>query len=249
MKNDDSSDIAITTKDLGIRYRIPTERINGTKDFVIKKLKNRLIMEDLWALRHITISVARGSSLGVMGKNGSGKSTLLKAIARVLTPIEGRIIVRGHVFPLLELGAGFISELTGLENVYLYGNLLGLSNEEISKLYPDIMAFSEIGDFIHSPLRSYSSGMVARLAFSIATAVQPDILLADEILSVGDASFQSKCMERMNYYLSHGTTIIFVSHSSEQVKKVCQYGLWLDHGIQKMYGDAEEIANAYAKSY
>ncbi len=181
-----------------------------------------------------------------MGRNGAGKSTLLKAIARVLTPKEGSVKVRGKVFPMLELGAGFVMELTGHENIYLYGNILGLTNDEVTALYDEIVDFSELGNFIHAPLRSYSSGMVARLAFATATAVQPEVLLADEILSVGDAPFQEKCMVRMRNYLENGTTIVFVSHGAEAVKTICKQGIWLEHGEVKLMGTAEEVADAYA---
>lgn len=238
----------IQLNDLGISFRLPTEQIRSTKDFFIQATQRKIKINTFWALRHISLELEQGGSLGVMGKNGAGKSTLLKAIARVLIPKEGRIIVRGKVFPMLELGAGFVYELTGHENIYLYGNILGLSNQKVTQLYDSIVDFSELGDFIHAPLRSYSSGMVARLAFATATAVQPDILLADEILSVGDINFQEKCMDRMMNYLHNGTTIVFVSHSAESVKKICRQGLWLENGGMKMSGSAEEVAEAYAAS-
>jgi ABC-type polysaccharide/polyol phosphate transport system ATPase subunit len=239
---------SIQIENLGISFRLPTEQIRSTKDFFILATQRKIQINTFWALRHVTFNLEQGGSLGVMGRNGAGKSTLLKAIARVLTPKEGRVVIRGKVFPMLELGAGFVMDLTGHENIYLYGNILGLSNQLITELYDSIVDFSELGDFIHAPLRSYSSGMVARLAFATATAVQPDILLADEILSVGDKNFQDKCMERMTNYLNNGTTIVFVSHSAESVKKICKQGLWLDGGTIKMTGSAEEVAEAYAAS-
>lgn len=238
---------AIWLDDLGIYFRVPKEggaagsdRKRGPFD------RQRMTFQKMWALHHISFSVEKGSSIGVMGRNGAGKSTLLKAIARVLAPREGRIVVVGNVFPLLELGAGFLEELTGQENVYLYGNLLRLTNPQITALYDSILDFSEIGEFIHAPLRSYSSGMKARLAFAVATAVQPDILLADEILSVGDTDFQAKCIKRMNYYMTHGTTIVFVSHNPEHIRQVCRQALWLEHGEMKLSGSAEEVADAYS---
>lgn len=243
-----SQNIAIETEDLGIRFKLPTEPISSTKELFVKAAKRKIKLHDFWALRHISFKLEKGSSIGIMGRNGAGKSTLLKAIARVLTPKEGRIVVRGKVFPMLELGAGFVMELTGHENIYLYGNILGLDNAMITSLYDSIVDFSELADFIHAPIRSYSSGMIARLAFATATAVQPDILLADEILSVGDASFQEKCMKRMEKFLENGTTIVFVSHSAETVKNICKTGLWLDHGLVKMMGTSEEVADAYARS-
>ena len=240
------NNIAVSVQDLGISFRLPSEPVSGAKEFFIKSVQRKIKINTFWALRHVSFELEKGSSIGIMGRNGAGKSTLLKAVARVLTPKEGRVVVHGKVFPLLELGAGFNLDLTGHENVYLYGNILGFSNKEISRMYDEIVDFSELANFIHVPLRSYSSGMVTRLAFAIATAVQPDILLADEILSVGDIAFQEKCMTRMNYYLEHGTTIMFVSHSADTVKQICQKGLWLDHGEVKMFGNADEVTAAYA---
>lgn len=235
----------IEVNELGVSYRMPDEPIAGVKDFFVKALKSRLRVVDFWALRDVSFSVEKGESLGILGVNGAGKSTLLKVIARVLAPKEGRVVVRGRVFPLLELGAGFHLDLSGHENIYLYGNILGFSNGDITKMYDEIVEFSELSEFLHAPLRAYSSGMVTRLGFAIATAVQPDILLADEILSVGDAAFQEKCMKRMNEYLSNGTTILYVSHSPESVRRICKKGLWLERGKVKMYGDATDVAVAY----
>ncbi len=240
--------IAIHADNLGICFRMPTEPISGTKDLFVRAVQKKIHINKFWALRNISFDLERGNSIGIMGRNGAGKSTLLKVIARVLTPKEGRIVVRGKVFPMLELGAGFNPDLTGHENIYLYGNILGLTNDEVTRLYDGIVDFSEIGSFIHAPLRSYSSGMVARLAFATATAVQPDLLLADEILSVGDAAFQEKCLARMKGYLSSGTTIVFVSHSADTVKEICNTGLWLEHGQAKLFGSAAEVADAYAAS-
>ncbi|MHC1772665.1 MAG: ABC transporter ATP-binding protein [Flexilinea sp.] len=239
---------AIHAENLGVRFRMPTEPISGTKELVIRAFQHKISINEFWALRNISFDLKPGESIGIMGRNGAGKSTLLKVIARVLMPKEGRIIVRGKVFPMLELGAGFVPDLTGHENIYLYGNILGLTNDQVTRLYDEIVDFSELGEFIHAPLRSYSSGMVARLAFATATAIQPDLLLADEILSVGDAPFQEKCLKRMEDYLGHGTTIVFVSHSAATVKKICQRGLWLEHGTAKLYGNADEVADAYAAS-
>ena len=240
--------LAIRCENLGISFRLPSEPISSTKELFVQVAKKHIKLDTFWALRHINLELEEGSSLGVMGRNGAGKSTLLKTIARVLTPREGRVVVSGKVFPMLELGAGFHPDLTGHENIYLYGNILGLTNLQVTRLYDSILDFSELAEFIHAPLRSYSSGMVARLAFATATAVQPDILLADEILSVGDKNFQDKCMDRMTNYLNNGTTVVFVSHSAESVKQICKQGLWLDHGEIKMAGSAKDVAEAYAAS-
>lgn len=241
-------DIAIFAQDLGVRFRIPVGRSTDTKDVVIRKLTRKDPMKDIWALKNINFELKTGSSIGIVGRNGAGKSTLLKVIARVLKPIEGRIVVQGKVFPLLELGAAFMFELSGRENVYLYGNLLGYTDDQITDMYKDIVAFAELEDFMETPVRMYSSGMTARLAFSIATAVQPEILLADEILSVGDAAFRQKCMKRMSGYLNSGTTIVFVSHSIEQVRQICEYALWIEKGKQIMFGPADEVCDAYSSS-
>ena len=238
---------AIIVRDLGVRFRIPVSRGTDTKDIVIRKLSQKDPMKDIWALRNINFDLDIGTSIGIIGRNGAGKSTLLKVIARVLKPIEGRIIVQGKVFPLLELGAAFMSELSGRENIYLYGNLLGYTNDQITEMYEEIVAFSELEEFVETPIRQYSSGMTARLAFAIATAVQPEILLADEILSVGDALFREKCMKRMDGYLGTGTSVVFVSHSIEQVRRICQYALWIEKGQQIMFGPADEVCEAYSK--
>ena len=238
---------AIIVRDLGVRFRIPVSRGTDTKDIVIRKLSQKDPMKDIWALRNINFDLDIGTSIGIIGRNGAGKSTLLKVIARVLKPIEGRIIVQGKVFPLLELGAAFMSELSGRENIYLYGNLLGYTNDQITEMYEEIVAFSELEEFVETPIRQYSSGMTARLAFAIATAVQPEILLADEILSVGDAPFREKCMKRMDGYLGTGTFVVFVSHSIEQVRRICQYALWIEKGQQIMFGPADEVCEAYSK--
>lgn len=238
---------AIIARDLGVRFRIPVSRGTDTKDIVIRKLSQKDPMKDIWALRNINFDLDIGTSIGIIGRNGAGKSTLLKVIARVLKPIEGRIIVQGKVFPLLELGAAFMSELSGRENIYLYGNLLGYTNDQITEMYEEIVAFSELEEFVETPIRQYSSGMTARLAFAIATAVQPEILLADEILSVGDAPFREKCMKRMDGYLGTGTSVVFVSHSIEQVRRICQYALWIEKGQQIMFGPADEVCEAYSK--
>ena len=195
----------------------------------------------------LSLAVAKGDRICLVGRNGSGKSTMLKVMARVLVPSRGRVITRGKVAPLLELGAGFHPELTGRENIFLNSTLLGRSQKETEELLPAIIDFAEIGDFIDAPLRTYSTGMVARLGFSVATSVRPDILLVDEVLSVGDSRFQEKCLARMNGFRDQGTTIVIVSHSMGTVQAFCNRALWLDRGCVKAYGKVDEVVYQYSQ--
>ncbi len=190
----------------------------------------------------------RGDSVGLVGLNGSGKSTMLKVIAGVLKPTEGKVTVNGTIAPLIELGAGFDMDLTARENVFLNGALLGYNRKQMEEQYPDIVQFSELADFMDVPVKNFSSGMVSRLAFAIATIGTPDILIVDEVLSVGDFHFQEKCEARIQNMRDHGTTILFVSHSLEQVKKICNKMVWLEKGHLKMFGNTEDICDIYAQS-
>ncbi|MFU8773909.1 MAG: ABC transporter ATP-binding protein, partial [Anaerolineales bacterium] len=212
-KNGVSGKPVIKLENVSVRYRVPRERLSGIKEYTIKWLQRRVKYEEFWALQDVSLEVAQGGVFGVIGQNGSGKSTLLKVIARVLVPTKGRVVLRGEVAPLLELGAGFHMELTGMENIYLNSALLGRTHKEVERLLPEIIEFAEIGDFINAPMRTYSTGMVVRLGFSVATCVRPQILLVDEVLSVGDAKFQRKCMDRIYSYQEQGTTVVMVSHS------------------------------------
>lgn len=200
------------------------------------------------ALSHLNFAIEKGESVGILGKNGSGKSTLLKLIAGVTKPSDGRITVNGRIAPLIELGAGFHPELTGRENVYLNGSILGIKHREMEKLYPEIVSFSELQDFMDEPIKHYSSGMYMRLAFAVAVAETPDILLVDEILAVGDAKFQKKCLDRMKDFKTQGSTMVMVSHSVEQVREYCTKGLVLQAGKQLYYGDIEGAIDAYQKA-
>ena len=200
------------------------------------------------ALNHIDLQVYEGEILGIIGRNGAGKSTLLKVISRVLIPTEGRVRIRGRVSPLLELGAGFHPELTGRENVFLNGTLLGHSRREIESQLPEIIEFAELGAFIDSPLRTYSSGMVARLGFSVSTTWKPDILILDEILSVGDEAFRQKCKTRMEKFRDQGTTTLLVTHDSGAVESLCSRSVWLDHGEIKAIGPSKEVVTLYRQS-
>ena len=233
---------------VGVRYRVPHERIPSLKDYAIQWLKRALTYEDLWALRDVSLEVRPGEALAVIGHNGAGKSTLLKLIARVLRPTEGRVRVRGRVAPLLELGAGFDHELTGRENVFLNGTILGYSEKDIASRFDRIVEFAGLRDFIDMPLRNYSTGMVARLGFAVATDVRPDVLIVDEVLSVGDGEFQTKSRERMEAFRGEGQTMLMVSHNMNAVLAICQRAAWLDHGRLRAVGPAEEVVALYRES-
>lgn len=242
-----SQEPVVHFQDVSVVYRVPHERVSGIKEFTIRWLQRRLTYQEFWALRNISFDVQRGEVFGVVGRNGAGKSTMLKIMARVLHPTLGRVVMRGKLAPLLELGAGFHSELTGRENVFLNSALLGFPRSLAESLFDSIVDFSEIGDFIDAPLRTYSTGMVARLGFAVATSVRPDILLVDEVLSVGDTRFQEKCLDRMNTFQQQGTTIIIVSHNMGTIQSFCKRALWLDAGQVRALGDVEHVIAEYAK--
>ncbi len=239
---------AVALEDISVRYRVPTERIGTFKEYMIRRLRGQVNHHEFLALNGVSLSVGRAEVFGIVGRNGAGKSTLLKLVARVLKPSSGRLIVRGHVAPLLELGAGFHPELTGRENVFLNGTLLGHAQREIAARFEEVAAFADIGDFIEAPLRTYSTGMVARLGFAVATAWVPDILILDEVLSVGDEDFQRKCLERMRAFQESGATVLMVSHSASTVERMCTRAAWLDHGKVRALGLAAEVTGAYHAS-
>lgn len=230
---------------VSVLYRIPRERVSGIKEYAVRWLQRRLKYEEFWALEEISFDVLRGEVFGVIGRNGAGKSTMLKVMAHVLHPTRGRVVMRGKIAPLLELGAGFHPELTGRENVYLNSSLLGYTRKQVKELFPSILDFAEVGDFIDAPLRTYSTGMVARLGFSVATCKRPDVLLVDEVLSVGDGSFQEKCLARMNSFQQQGTTIVIVSHSMQTIQNFCSRALLLDHGRTVVVGDVSNVIRHY----
>lgn len=238
----DRNGLAIRLGGVSVRYRVPTEEISTLKERAIRMLKGQSInYREFWALNEINLQIGQGEVLGIIGRNGAGKSTLLKVISRILRPTRGRARVRGRIAPLIELGAGFHPELTGRENVYLNGAILGFSPAEMDEKFEGIVEFAELGDFIHSPLRTYSSGMKMRLGFAIATDVNPDILIIDEILSVGDKDFQAKCMQRMSRFRDRGTTILFVSHALGSIKELCTRAIWIHDGRIKV-DSAPQIA-------
>ena len=235
----------IEVSDVTMRFRLNNDRILSLKEFVTTALRGKLQYNDFTALEHVSFTVKKGETLGLIGRNGAGKSTLLKVISGILKPTEGSVTCCGNVVPMLELGSGFDMDLNGRENIFLNGAILGYSEEYLKSKYEEIVDFSELGQFIEVPIRNYSSGMLARLAFSVASVVNPEILIVDEILSVGDASFQEKSRMRMLELMGGGTTVLFVSHSLDQIREMCNRVIWLEHGQMKMSGTTEEVCNAY----
>lgn len=236
---------AIEISNVTVQYRLPHEQVGTFREYFIRLLERKIKFQNFLALDNVSLNVTRGTVHGVIGHNGAGKSTMLKVISRVIKPTRGRVLVYGKVAPLLELGAGFHPELTGKENIYLNGALLGYSRDDMEHLLDPIIEFSELKDFIDAPLRTYSSGMQARLGFAVATAVDPDILIVDEILGVGDEAFQKKCEERISDYRKHGTTIFLVSHNLEVIKRMCQEVTWLDHGKVVQTGDPKFVVSLF----
>ena len=230
----------IEVRDVSMRFRMANDRISSIKEYVIARLQGKLKYNEFEALKYVSFEV-----IGLIGHNGAGKSTMLKVISGILKPTEGSVIVRGNVAPMLELGSGFDFDMTGRENIFLNGAILGYSEDFLKSKYDEIVAFSEIGQFIDVPLRNYSSGMIARLAFSVATVIVPEVLIVDEVLSVGDASFQEKSRARMMELMSGGTTVLFVSHSLPQIREMCNRVAWLEHGEVQMYGETQAVCDAY----
>ena len=235
----------IKVKNATVRFNKATENYNGLKEYVIKMLKGELMFQEFLALKDVNFEVKKGESWGLIGANGSGKSTLLKLICGILKPYKGTVKVHGKIAPLIELGAGFDPQLTARENIYLNGALLGHKKAFMEMHFNEIIEFAELGDFIDVPIKNFSSGMAARLGFAVATIVKPDILIVDEVLAVGDIAFQEKCRKRMESLLQNGTTLLFVSHSSKQVKELCQNVIWLDKGHVVAQGRAEDIIQKY----
>lgn len=235
----------IEVSDVTMRFRMNADRILSLKEFATTALRGKLHYEEFTALNNISFNLEKGETLGLIGRNGAGKSTLLKVISGILKPTEGSVACYGNVVPMLELGSGFDMELTGQENIFLNGAILGYSEEFLKSKYDEIAEFSELGKFLSMPIRNYSSGMLARLAFSVATAVNPEILIVDEILSVGDMAFQEKSRKRMMEMMDGGTTVLFVSHNMAQIREMCSRVVWLDHGTVRMLGPTQEVCNAY----
>lgn len=241
---------AIVLQDVSVRYRIPTEPVATLKEHAIRLLQGRKIgYRDLWALKDVSLRIKQGQALGIIGRNGAGKSTLLKVVSRILRPTQGRVWVRGSIAPLIELGTGFHMELTGRENVYLNGAMLGFSRSEMEAKFSRIVDFAELWDFIDAPLRTYSSGMQMRLGFAVASDTDPDILIIDEILAVGDEAFQHKCLARMRSFREKGTTLLFVSHGLGAVREICDTAVWVDAGAIRTYGPVNEVLDQYQAQF
>lgn len=244
-KETQEQEVALRVEQVGMKFNLSKEKVDNLKEYFIKFIKKELTYQEFWALKDVNFEVKKGDRVGIVGLNGAGKSTLLKVIAGVLKPTEGRVVSKGKIVPLLELGAGFDKQYTGAENIYLYGALLGYSKEFIQKKYKQIVEFSELGEFIDVPVKNYSSGMRARLGFSIATVVKPEILILDEVLSVGDARFRKKSEARIQSMFAQGVTVLFVSHSLEQVRRICNKAVMLEHGNVIAMGDVEDVAAVY----
>ncbi len=239
------SNNVINVDHVGVRFRMGAEKVDNLKEFIIRKVKGNIDYKDFWALKDIDFQVEKGDRVGILGLNGAGKSTLLKVIAGVLKASEGGVTSKGRIVPLLELGAGFDLQYTGAENIFLYGAVLGYSREFIRSKYDEIVEFSELGDFINVPVKNYSSGMKTRLGFSIATVVDPEILILDEVFAVGDAKFRNKSEKKIKSMFKQGVTVLFVSHSIEQVKSICNKAILLEKGTLIAKGGVDEICEIY----
>ncbi len=239
----------IKANHISVSYRMSHDKIQSIKEYLVALIKRKLSYEEFHALNDVSFEIKKGEVVGIVGNNGAGKSTLLKVISGILRPTKGEVELGGNVVPMLELGSGFDYDLTGRENIFLNGAILGYSESFLKSKYDEIVEFSELGDFINIPVRNYSSGMVMRLAFSIASMVSPDILIVDEILAVGDAAFQEKSYARMTELMSHGTTVLLVSHNLDQIRGLCDRVIWLDHGNVVQIGDTQPVCDAYAATH
>ena len=238
----------IVVDNVSMRFNLASERVDSLKYLLIKKIKFQSVsFDEFWALRNISFSVDKGESCALIGANGSGKSTMLKIISGILTPTKGSVEVNGSIAPLIELGAGFDYELTGRENIFLNGAILGYNKKLMLEKYDEIIDFSELRNFIDVPVKNYSSGMIARLGFSIATMVKPEILVVDEILAVGDQAFQDKCHKRLEDMMNSGTTVLLVSHSAADIKRICQKAVWIDKSNLRFVGNVDEALQLYNK--
>ena len=237
---------AVEVQHVSMRFNLAREKVDNLKEYIVRMLKGEMVsVDEFWALKDISFTIPKGEPFALIGSNGSGKSTMLKIISGILTPTKGNVTVNGSIAPLIELGAGFDMELTGRENIFLNGAILGFSKKEMQEKYDEIVDFSELSEFIEVPVKNYSSGMVARLGFSCATTVRPEILIVDEILSVGDHKFQEKCSKRMETMMGAGTTVILVSHSENDVKRICKKAAWINKGNLMFAGDVVSAIEKY----
>ncbi|XOQ47665.1 MAG: Teichoic acids export ATP-binding protein TagH [Eubacteriales bacterium] len=235
----------IKVEDVSMMFKMTNDRIRSFKEYVVALMKHKVKYQEFWALQHVSFEVQKGEVVGIIGRNGAGKSTLLKIISGILKPTSGCVTVGGNIVPMLELGSGFDFDLSGRENVFLNGAILGYSKDYLTQKFDEIVEFSELGQFIDVPIRNYSSGMLMRLAFSIATVVNPEILIVDEILAVGDENFQNKSKARMMELMGGGTTVLFVSHNLAQIREMCNRVIWLEKGYIKEIGDTEQLCERY----
>lgn len=235
----------IDVDNVTIRFNKATEKINDLKEYFIKLVKRQLMFQEFLALQDVSLKIKKGEAWGIIGTNGSGKSTLLKVISKILKPYKGTVSVNGTVASLIELGAGIDQRLTARENIYLNGCLLGYSKKFIEERFDEIVEFAELEEFLDSPVKNFSSGMKSRLGFAVATMVEPDILIVDEVLAVGDVLFRKKCMDKMRKMLDNGTTLLIVSHNMNQIKEMCDKAIWLNKGKVVMQGDMEKVCNEY----
>ena len=241
----DEKKVMIDVDHVTIRFNLSSQKIDNLKEYFVKLLKRELMFQEFLAVKDVSFQVREGEAWALIGTNGSGKSTMLKAISRILKPYKGTITVNGSVAPLIELGAGFDPELSARENIFLNGCVLGHTEKFMREHFDDIVKFAEVEKFLDSPLKNFSSGMRARLGFAIATMVKPDILIVDEVLAVGDVKFRAKCEKRMKELLSGGTTLLYVSHNINEVKRLCTHAIWIDKGVERMKGDVQTVADAY----
>lgn len=246
---DADRDYVIKVEHATVRFNMASERIDNLKEYFVKLVKRQLMFQEFLALKDVSFEVKKGEAWGLVGTNGSGKSTLLKLICGILKPYKGSVTVNGSIAPLIELGAGFDGELTARENIYLNGAVLGYSKEFMDNHYDEIVDFAELHNFMDMPIKNYSSGMAARLGFAIATIVRPEILIVDEVLAVGDLAFQEKCQKRMQEMLAGGTTLLFVSHSIDTVRGLCDHAIWINKGDVMMTGEVNQVCDAYLASF
>ena len=238
----------VEVNDVSMRFNLAQEKTETLKEYTVKLLKGKLMFNEFYALKNVSFTVDRGEAVALIGRNGSGKSTMLKVIAGVMYPSLGSCTVRGSIAPMIELGAGFDMDLTARENIYLNGAVLGFDRDYMNEHFESIIEFSELRDFIDVPVKNFSSGMIARLGFSIATEVKADLLVVDEVLAVGDFMFQQKCMKRLEGMLADGSTLLFVSHASDTVRSLCGRAVWLDHGVKRADGPSDEVCTAYEQA-